>query len=77
MRILRALVVVSALSVCVYADGNMDNGITTPPPSAPATAGSTTEPTASEAANAQSAENVTLETLEVALSVMQGALTVF
>ena len=75
MRILRALVLVSALSVCAYA-GEMDYGITTPPP-APATAGSTTEPTASEAADNQSTENVTLETLEVALSVMQGALTVF
>jgi hypothetical protein len=76
MRILRALVLVSALSVCAYA-GDMDNGITAPPPSAPATAGSTTEPTAGEAADAQSTENVTLATLEVILSVMQGVLTVF
>ena len=33
MKALRALILVLALSVCVYADGNMPNGITiTPPP---------------------------------------------
>ena len=33
MKALRALIIVLALSVCVYADGNMPNGITiTPPP---------------------------------------------
>ena len=74
MRTLRALVLVSALSVCAYA-GDMDNGITTPPP-APATASSTTESTGSEAADSQATESVTTQTVEVALSVMQGVLSV-
>ncbi len=75
MRILRALVLVSALSVCAYADGNMDNGITTPP-SAPATASSTTDSTGSKAVKAQATKSVTTETVGIALSVMQGVLSV-
>lgn len=76
MKILRALILVALLSVCAYA-GEMDNGITTPPPSASATASSTTNPTGSEAADAQATESVTTETVEVALSVMQGLLSLF
>lgn len=75
MKIFRALMLVVTLSVCAYA-GEMDNGITTPPPSAPATDGTTTEPTSSQAADTQSTENVTLEALEVTLSVMQGVLSI-
>ena len=38
MKALRALIVVLALSVCAYADGNMPNGVAaTPPP--PSTSG--------------------------------------
>jgi hypothetical protein len=56
--------------------GDMDYGVTTPPP-APATAATTTDPTVSGATDTQATENVTTQTLEVALSVMQGVLTVF
>jgi hypothetical protein len=75
MKILRALGLVLILSVYANA-GLMDNGITTPPP-APATASSTTEPTVSGAADAQATESLTIETVEVALSGMQGILSVF
>lgn len=37
MKALRALILVFALSVCAYADGNMPNGVASTPPPASAT----------------------------------------
>lgn len=37
MKALRALILVLALSVYAYADGNMGNGVNTPPPPTPPT----------------------------------------
>ena len=76
MKILRTLLLVALLSVRAYA-GEMHNGIPSPPPSATATASSSTEPTGGEAADTQATESVTTETVEVALSVMQDVLSVF
>jgi hypothetical protein len=64
---------VLTLSVCAYA-GDMDNGITTPPPSAPATASVTAEPTGGEPADSQATQTTVTD---IALSVLQSALSVF
>ena len=72
MKILRALLLVALLSVCAHA-GEMDNGITTPQPSAPVTASATAEPTGDKPSDAQ-ATKITIT--DIALSVLQSALSV-
>jgi hypothetical protein len=73
MKTLGALLLVALLSVCAYA-GEMDNGVISPPPSAPATASTTTEPAVNEPADSQAAETTITE---AALGLLQSALSVF
>ena len=75
MRFLRALMLVSVLSVCAYA-GDMPNGAPTPGnmPNGTTTAGDMDNGVTSTPTGAQATESVTVE---VALSVMQGVLSVF
>ena len=83
MKALRALILVLALSVCVYADGNMPNGITfTPPPAS--TSGNMPNGIDGDtggggAADADSGTSTTTEPTitEAVLSLLQSVLSVF
>ena len=87
MKILRALMLVLTLSVCAYADGNMpygspspgnmDNGVAGNMPNGVTTDGDMDNGVTATPTQFNSAESVTLATLESTLSVMQGALPVF
>lgn len=83
MKALRALILVLALSVCVYADGNMPNGITTTPPPASATGnmpnGIDGEMGSGGAVVSDSGTSATTEPTitETVLSLLQSVLSVF
>jgi hypothetical protein len=83
MKALRALILVLALSVCAYADGNMPNGITTTPPSPSAPGnmpnGITGDTGDGVAAVTDSGTSLTTETAitETVLSLLQSVLSVF
>ncbi len=83
MKALRALILVLALSVCVYADGNMPNGIATTPPPASATGnmpnGIDGDMGGGGAAVTDSGTSTTTEPTitEAVLSLLQSVLSVF
>lgn len=73
MKILRALLLVSTLSVCVYA-GEMDNGRTSPPPPPSVALSIMTQPNVDEPAKYQGTEP---DITEAVLSLLQSVLFIF